>query len=164
MTGINSENHKNLFPSILYLAKRNPITMQKKKEARTASIKDIRENGKDAFVKKLITSLVGNDKDYTEIVRMLIRRGMYYDNNAWMFGTQAIRDRSDHTQTLKNIRVPVLMIMGEQDKAVTPEVAYKQAPLSERVTLHMYPGVGHLSMYENSAGLIRDLVRFYESV
>ncbi|HUR31821.1 MAG TPA: alpha/beta hydrolase [Saprospiraceae bacterium] len=134
-----------------------------KKEARTNTVNDIRENGKEAFVKKMISSLFGNDKDYVEVIDMLIRRGMYYDDNAWMFGTQAIRDRSDHTQTLKNIKVPVLMIMGEQDKAVTPELAYKQAPLSERVTLHMYPGVGHLSMYENTSKLIQDLVRFYEA-
>ena len=111
----------------------------------------------------MISSLFGNDKDFVEITEMLINRGMSYDDNAWLYGTQAIRDRKDHSSTLENIKVPVLMMMGEQDKAVTPELAYKQAPLSERVTLQMYPGVGHLGMYENTSGMIRDFIRFYNA-
>ncbi len=133
-----------------------------KKEARSATMKDIRENGRATFVKKFISSLVGNDKDYNELVNMLITRGMTYDDNAWIYGTQAIRDRKDHSSTLKNIKVPVLMLMGEGDKAITPELAFKQAPLSERIMLHMYPGVGHLGMYENTSGVIRDFIRFYD--
>lgn len=132
-----------------------------KKEARSATMKDISENGRAAFVKKMILSMAGNDKDYIEITSMLIERGLSYDDNTWVFGTQAIRDRVDHSATLKNITVPVLMLMGEQDKAVTPELAFKQAPISERSVLHMYPGVGHLGMYENTSGMIRDFIRFY---
>jgi pimeloyl-ACP methyl ester carboxylesterase len=95
---------------------------------------------------------------------MLVARGLYYDDNAWCYGTQAIRDRNDHTDTLKSAKIPVLMLMGEQDKAVTPEIAYKQAPLSERVDLHMYADVGHMSMYENPAAVIQDLIRFYDGM
>ncbi len=132
-----------------------------KKEARSATMKDISENGREGFVKKMIPSLFGNDKDYVEIIKMLIARGMIYNDNAWCFGTQAIRDRRDQSATLKNINVPVLMLMGEQDTAVTPDLVYKQAPLSGRVVLHMYPGVGHMSMYESPSKMIEDLIRFY---
>ena len=132
-----------------------------KKEQRSATMKDISENGRAAFVKKLIPSLFSNDKDYAEIINVLVERGMSYDDNAWCFGTQAIRDRKEHSKTLKEIQVPVLMLMGEEDKAVTPALAYKQAPLSERTVLHMYPGVGHMAMYENTSKMISDLIRFY---
>jgi pimeloyl-ACP methyl ester carboxylesterase len=132
-----------------------------KKEARTATMNDIKTKGREEFIKKFIPTLFGDKDRFGEISKMLIERGLAYDDNAWYYGTQAIRDREDHAHTLKNINVPVLMIMGEQDKAVTPEIAYKQAPLSERVELHMYPGVGHLAMYENTAGMIEDLIRFY---
>lgn len=134
-----------------------------KREARTVTMNDIKTKGREGFIKKFIPTLFGDKDRFNEISNMLIERGLSYDDNAWFFGTQAIRDREDHTQTLKNIHVPVLMIMGEQDKAVSPEIAYKQAPLSERVVLHMYPGVGHLAMYENTAGMIADLIRFYSS-
>ncbi len=136
---------------------------EEKKANRTATMKEISEKGREAFVEKMIPSLLGNEKDYVEITKMLIQRGMIYDNNAWSFGTQAIRDRKDHSATLTNSKIPVLMLMGENDKAVTPALAYKQAPLSERSMLHMYPGVGHLAMYESPSKMIEDLIRFYDS-
>ena len=135
-----------------------------KKAARSATMKDISENGREAFVKKLISSLFANSEKYAGIIGMLIERGMHYDDNAWCFGTQAIRDRKDHAQTLKNTKIPVLMLMGEQDKAVTPEVAYKHPPLSDLVEMQMYPDVGHMSMYENPSGVIQDLIKFYDKV
>jgi pimeloyl-ACP methyl ester carboxylesterase len=127
-------------------------------------MQDISEHGSDGFIKKLIPSLFADPVKHAEIIKMLVARGLYYDDNAWCYGTQAIRDRNDHTDTLKSAKIPVLMLMGEQDKAVTPEIAYKQAPLSERVDLHMYPDVGHMSMYENPAAVIQDLIRFYDGM
>lgn len=135
-----------------------------KKEARSETMEDITHNGREGFVKKLISSLFGSKDDYTLIINMLIERGMAYDDNAWCFGTRAIRDRRDHAETLKNINIPVLMLMGEDDKAVTPELAKRQANISERVSMHIYPGVGHLSMYEHTSKMIQDLIRFYDSV
>jgi 3-oxoadipate enol-lactonase len=135
-----------------------------KKEVRSETMKDISSNGREQFVKKLISSLFGNKNDYTEIINMLIERGMIYDDNAWCLGTQAMRDRRDHAETLKNAKVPVMMLMGENDKAVTPELANKQARLSENVTMHMYPGVGHMAMYEQPSKMIQDLIRFYDAV
>src|SRR5688572_5470985 len=128
-----------------------------KKEARSATMKDISENGRAGFVKKLITSLFANEMDYSDIIKMLVERGMVYDDNAWCFGTRAIRDRKDHTNTLKDIKVPVLMLMGENDKAVPPELANKQSKLSEHAEMHLYPGVGHMAMYENPSRMIQDL-------
>lgn len=135
-----------------------------KKEARSETMEDISINGREAFVKKLIGSLFGNKDDYSKIINMLIERGMAYDDNAWCFGTRAIRDRRDHAETLKNINVPVLMLMGEEDKAVTSELANRQAKISDRVSIHMYPGVGHMAMYEDTSRMIQDLINFYDSV
>lgn len=135
-----------------------------KKEGRTATVEQIKASGRESFINKFIPSLFGKEDGFDEIKKALITRGIYYDDNAWIFGTQAIRDRVDHSETLKNITVPVLMLMGERDKAVPSEIALKQAPLSERSVLHIYPGVGHLSMYENTAQVIEDLRRFYHTM
>ncbi len=135
-----------------------------KKEARSATIVDIEENGRGPFLNKFIPGLFGQPDSYKDIARQLIARAQTYDNSAWIHGNAALRDRNDHAETLKNITVPVLMLMGEADTAVKPELAHKQAPLSSHVTLHMYPGVGHLSMYENTARIIEDLIRFYATL
>jgi pimeloyl-ACP methyl ester carboxylesterase len=132
-----------------------------KKEARNATIRDIEENGREAFLQKFIPGLFGQPDSHKEIADRLITRAMTYDDSAWIHGTAALRDRNDHSETLKNISVPVLMLMGAADTAVKPELATKQAPMSGHVTMHMYPGIGHLGMYENTARMIEDLIRFY---
>ena len=135
-----------------------------KKQGRSDTMKDISENGAGPFSEKLISSLFAEPKKHSEIIKMLVERGKYFTNDAWCYGIQAMRDRRDHAETLKNIKVPVLMLMGQQDKAVPEEIAFKQAPLSERTDLHLYPNVGHMAMYENPAAVIQDLIRFYDMV
>ncbi len=135
-----------------------------KKEARTATIRDIEENGSEPFLNKFIPGLFGQPDSHKELAHQLIARALTYDNSAWIHGNAALRDRNDHAETLTNITVPILMLIGEADTAVKPELALKQAPLSSHVTLHMYPGVGHLGMYENTARVIGDLIRFYATL
>lgn len=133
-----------------------------KKEARTNSITDIKENGREAFVKKMIPSLFATQTGYEEIIRMLIERGMIYDDNAWAFGTHALRERKDHAATLQKAEIPVMMIMGENDNAVPVELAKRQAPLLPQANLRLYPNVGHMAMYEHPSKMIGDLIRFYD--
>ncbi len=132
-----------------------------KKEARNSTLNDIKTNGCAGLVNKLIPSLFADGQKSSGIIKMLINRGLQYDDNAWYFGTQAIRDRIDHSETLKTAHAPVLMLMGEADKAVPAELAYKQSSLAERTELHLYPDVGHMGMYENTSQMIGDLIRFY---
>lgn len=133
-----------------------------KKEGRTAAMNDINENGREAFVKKMIPSLFATQSGFEKIIEMLIERGMLYDDHAWCFGTRAMRDRTDHAATLRKAEIPVMMIMGEKDKAVPVELANKQAPLSQQASLKLYPEVGHMAMYEHPSHMIGDLIRFYE--
>jgi len=132
-----------------------------KKEARTATLNDIKTNGRSGLVNKLIPSLFADGKASEQLIKMLITRGLQYNDDAWYYGTQAMRDRVDHSETLKNAKVPVLMLMGEADKAVPAELAYKQSNLSDKTELHMYPNVGHMGMYENTSKMISDLANFY---
>ena len=135
-----------------------------KKEARNSTLNDIKTNGRGGFVNKLISSLFADSQKSSGIINMLITRGLQYDDNAWYFGTQAMRDRSDHAQTLQNATLPVLMLMGEADKAVPGEFAYTQASLAERTELHLYPDVGHMGMYENTRQMLGDLIHFYSGL
>ena len=132
-----------------------------KKEARNNTLTDIKANGPSGFINKLIPSLFASTDNSAEIIKGLITRGFQYDTNAWYYGTQALRDRVDTSDALKKASVPVLLLMGEDDKAVPVALAHQQSTLAERTTLHVYPGVGHMGMYENTARMISDLVKFY---
>jgi pimeloyl-ACP methyl ester carboxylesterase len=134
---------------------------EEKKNQRSATIEHIKAHGRDAVVRKMIPSLFAQAAGYPELINALISRGLGFDDRAWIFGAGAMRDRKDHSETLKNIHVPVLMISGDKDSAVPVEWIYAQASLPENNFLVIYPGVGHMAMYENTLQLICDLRSFY---
>jgi pimeloyl-ACP methyl ester carboxylesterase len=135
-----------------------------KKVARSATMETIRANGCSVQAKKMIPSLFDTTYFPDELVETLIHRGISYGDNAWYFGMGAMRDRKDHAETIAGISVPVLMVMGEKDSAVPVELAYRQASLVSRGSLCVYKDVGHMSMYENTARLICELIKFYSSM
>jgi pimeloyl-ACP methyl ester carboxylesterase len=134
-----------------------------KKSQRTVTMGNIKSNGRSALVNKMIPSLFADAHAFSPLVETLVLRGMSYDDLAWYYGAQAMRDRADHGQTLSNLNVPVLMIAGNKDGAVPPEVIYQQSHLPAQNTLHVYDETGHMGMYENTAQMICDLISFYKS-
>jgi pimeloyl-ACP methyl ester carboxylesterase len=132
-----------------------------KKTQRTAIMEDIMTNGHYAIAHKMIPSLFASAQEFTPLVDALVARGLSYDDRAWAFGAQAMRDRADHHETLAGLVVPVLMISGKKDNAAPAEVIYRQASVSANNTLVLYEDVGHMAMYENTAQLICDLRSFY---
>jgi 3-oxoadipate enol-lactonase len=134
---------------------------EEKRISRTQAMDEIKTKGRKGFVNKFIPPLFADPAKSTDIIDKLIARGMQFSDTAWYYGTAAIRDRRDQTDVLRNFHSPVLMMMGEDDKVVTTTLALKQASFAERTVLHMYPGVGHLGMYENTKQMIIDFIRFY---
>lgn len=134
---------------------------EEKQQQRTTTMKDIEIKGRVFLVNKMIPSLFADQTGLRPLIDVLISRGMGYGDQAWINGTRAIRDRKDHTETLKKISVPVLIVMGEKDTAVPSELGYKQAALSANTVLYVYPETGHMAMYENTSQMICDLLMFY---
>ncbi|MEO6132310.1 MAG: alpha/beta fold hydrolase [Saprospiraceae bacterium] len=134
-----------------------------KKISRTETADHIRANGASGFVNKFIPSLFADAKKSEGVIKQLIERTLQYDSLAWVYGLLAMRDRLDHSEHLTAAQFPVLLLMGEADKAVPVDLASKQALLAGTTSLHVYPDTGHMGMYENTQTLIADLVRFYEA-
>jgi pimeloyl-ACP methyl ester carboxylesterase len=135
-----------------------------KKMARTKTAEEIMSHGRAGFAQKMISSLFADGTGSSEMIGRLVTRGMKYNDKAWAYGALAMRDRADHSKTLENLHVPLLLILGEKDTAVPLSLGLSQASLSEKTTLCLYPTAGHLSMYENTAVVIRDFVRFFNAV
>ena len=58
-----------------------------------------------------------------------------------------MRDRMDTTDVLRNSKVPVLFIIGKEDKAVDPERALGLTPLPETAVICVLPEVAHMGMF-----------------
>lgn len=135
-----------------------------KKEARTVVLNDIKSNGASGFIHAFYKGMFADFDKSEFLIKMLIRRGLQYDANAWYYGTLAMRDRADHSATLESAAMPVLLLMGGADKAVPSELALKQSTLADITSIHLYESTGHLSMYENTRQVITDLIRFYNTL
>lgn len=62
---------------------------------------------------------------------------------------QALADRKETCSSLAQIKVPVCILVGKEDKITSPEVAHKMQILINGSSLHLIDGAGHLSNLEN---------------
>jgi 3-oxoadipate enol-lactonase len=62
---------------------------------------------------------------------------------------QALADRKETCSSLTEIKVPVCILVGKEDKITSPELASKMQVLIKDSTLHIIEGAGHLSNLEN---------------
>jgi pimeloyl-ACP methyl ester carboxylesterase len=134
-----------------------------KKQQRSKTLEEIENVGHGPLVQRMIPSLFAVNRVPRSLIDVLVARGMHHPQQAWYYGAMAMRDRGDHTKTLTHMHVPVMIIAGELDTAVPLEFSYRMAALSERCLLRVYPGVGHMSMYESLPALADDLRGFYLS-
>ncbi|MFW5947748.1 MAG: alpha/beta fold hydrolase [Gemmatimonadota bacterium] len=72
--------------------------------------------------------------------------------------------RRDSTGTLPGIRVPTLVIVGEEDAITPPDDARAMAAAIPDARLEVVPGAGHLSGMENPAAFNRALREFLDAL
>lgn len=77
-------------------------------------------------------------------------------------------EQSDVRELLKTLRVPILFLYGDLDQMVSPEEARQQQQaqqaLEQSATLHLVPGVGHLSILERPLACAAALQEFLQSL
>lgn len=71
---------------------------------------------------------------------------------------RAMAARPDSTDVLAAARVPVLIVVGEQDAITPPAAARAMAAVAAQAELVELPGAGHLSPAEDAAGFADALV------
>ncbi|MCH5598496.1 alpha/beta fold hydrolase [Niabella ginsengisoli] len=64
---------------------------------------------------------------------------------------EAMMARTDRTDVLKNAKVPVLFIYGEQDEIIPLDKTIEQASFPSISTIHILKNSGHLGMIEEPA-------------
>jgi pimeloyl-ACP methyl ester carboxylesterase len=77
---------------------------------------------------------------------------------------QRMMDRSDATAVLESIRVPALVIVGEDDALTPVEESRKMAAVIPDARLEIIPGAGHLSNLEQPARFNAVLAQFLEGL
>jgi pimeloyl-ACP methyl ester carboxylesterase len=137
---------------------------EEKKEARRKGISFIRENGAAAFIRATIPNLFATPfKDNQPAAfQQLLDWSEELSGETLIAYYESMICRPDRTPVLKSFKKPVLIIIGSEDKAVSPEDALDQATLPAQCQLCLLQQVAHMGMWEASETINRELLLFLE--
>ncbi|WP_018611811.1 alpha/beta fold hydrolase [Segetibacter koreensis] len=135
---------------------------EEKKTSRQKGIKMMEEYGVFPFLKNTTPNLFSENykKQHPERVSELIEQGKNFSKEALIQYYAAMMNRPDRTEVLKKSKVPVLFIIGSEDKAAPVDDVLKQVPLPKTSYVHIIRGVGHMSMWEEPEKLNKYLLEF----
>ncbi len=122
-----------------------------KKAIRHKSAAFIRRQGHALFVKQLIPSLFADNfaRSNAFLLEKLIYRASHFPSEGIIAAQEAMAERKDETETLKNINVPVLFIIGKQDSAIPADKNQEQVHLPEVASIHILEKAGHMGQFED---------------
>lgn len=126
----------------------------------------VQEQGVGALIEQMIPKLLGSTTQETrpaiadEVRKIANRQSLAGVVNA----VAALRDRPDARPRLADIRVPTLIVVGDEDVVTPPSCSQamaQQIPSSQLVTI---PGAGHLSNLEQPNAFNAAMLDFVASI
>jgi pimeloyl-ACP methyl ester carboxylesterase len=152
-------NHVNafgLFHSTAY------ADSEEKKAIRKKGIEFIKQHGAFEFLKTTTPNLFSADskKEVPGKIDGFIAGLSRFSPDTLTAYYQAMMERPDRTHVLKNVKTPVLFIMGEQDNAVPLPDTLQQCHLPEKCYIHILKKSGHMGMMEEADKANRILDEF----
>lgn len=121
-----------------------------KKETRRKGIDFIRKNGSEAFFKTAAPGLFSEQskKGMPERLQQNIEMAAQYAPEILVANYEAMMARPDKTEVLSGSKMPVLFIIGKEDKAAPAADLLKQVHLPPISYFHLLDNVAHMGMWE----------------
>ena len=147
-----------LFHSTAYADSAEKIT------ARQKGIAFINTHGVLEFLKQSTPNLFANDFKQREPGRIdkLIERGTNFSAATLVQYYEAMMVRPDMTGLLKVIEIPLLFVVGEEDKTLNLQDSLAQAHMPVLSNLHLFPHVAHMGMWESTTRSNLSIMKFLD--
>lgn len=123
---------------------------EEKKENRRKSIKLIRNEGKDIFLKAMIPNLY-SDRSKELIpgeISFHLTLARAITSDSLIAYCDAMMERKDKTDVIKNSEVPVLFVIGKEDNLLPYTEILTQSAMPVISALELFEDIGHTSMLE----------------
>ena len=117
------------------------------KQARGQMIELARSKGTPAVVEQMLPKMFGTsvDPEAAESFRQMMLESSPI---AIEHATTAMRDRPDFTPVLRELKCPLLILVGEQDRITPPAIAIDMHRSHPGAEMIMLSGAGHMSPVE----------------
>ena len=137
-----------------------------KKESRLKIAEFILEHGTQKFLETATLNLFGNafKQAHPEKIQDVIDSASDISPEAMVQFLMAMRNRQAHNHLLTQKRIPIWMIVGEEDIAVPIEDSLQQTQLLPANNVMVLKQVGHMGMLEATEKVNNALLGFIESV
>jgi 3-oxoadipate enol-lactonase len=128
------------------------------KEGRLKSVEKIEMDGITAFIDGLVPKLFAHSDDPN--IEHTKEIGYKTSESGAIGSLHAMRNRTDRNHVLKDTKLPVLLVAGEQDKVIPAEKTFsvKGSHINEVIL----EGSGHMGMLEAPNRLIEEIIRYVE--
>ena len=123
---------------------------EEKKQARLKSIEFLKTHDAKSFLKTSIPGLFAEKfkQEHPDIVEKLVESGNHFSSKALIQYYQAMINRPERIEVLKQTKLPVLFIIGEKDQAIPLQQSLTQCHLPSTSYVHILPNAGHMGMLE----------------
>lgn len=132
-------------------------------EVRKKAIVFIKNSGAEAFLKTSIPGLFFDAGKSKSDIEMLLEKGNNFTGEALIQYYEAMMARPDRTELLKSIDIPVLLIIGQHDKAVPFTYSLEQAKMPGHSFIKILRNSAHMGMLEETTGSNRFLADFLQT-
>lgn len=135
---------------------------EEKIAGRRKTIQSVEQYGSEPFVKTMVPGLFTKENQIKlkPEIDALVHQFTSITSEAIIRFTEIMIDRPDRTEVLKNAKVPVLFILGEEDNATKLETALPQTHLADETFVKIFSDVAHMGMVENAEGVNETILDF----
>lgn len=139
---------------------------KEKKINRIKTVQFIHRHGNAPFLGLMIPNLFSKTfgESNTELVARMIDEAIVYPEKGITNALEAMIERPSRAMVLENSKMPVLLIIGKQDKAVPYENSLKMSSLANVTNAQILENVGHMGMYEATKTTQNILIDYIEMV
>jgi len=136
------------------------------KEKRLKTIESIKKNGVEKFAEESIKNLFAPESLSTKKEEIAAVRDMIVNTSKKsLYKTlRAFYERKETCSKLSDINIPVLIMVGNEDKITPPEAAQMMHEKIEDSVLYIIEHAGHLSNIENPLEFNKQLEEFFSTV
>lgn len=137
-----------------------------KKETRRKGIRFITDNGAAAFLNTTSPNLFSPDtkEKSPELITSFLAGVSDLQDQQLIRFYEAMMQRPDRSNVLKETRLPVLFVLGRHDNAIPIKDGLKQTTFPELSYIHVLEHSGHMGMLEEKEHLNRILSDFLRAV
>ncbi len=136
------------------------------KEKRLKTIESIKKNGVEKFAEESIINLFAPESLSTKKVEIAAVREMIVNTSKQSISKtlRAFYERKETCSRLQDINIPVLIMVGKEDKITPPEAAQMMHEKIVDSVLYIIEHAGHLSNLENPIDFNSQLEELVSSV